>query len=313
MMTTTQFLDSDMIVLNTVESYLKNLGVNTSTLTPEAHLTLVQNARDFLYSEIVQRVPNIAPSLLRADLDVDDRAKALYMALSEHVMDPIFVQMLLQYLNTVTRNQRDNRTNMIVGALLTKICSKYILDHTHTVPKKDKKDDKKDDKKYELETPTKNDLDKIVHLQEAIKVLLGPVADIIATRCGNLNFTEALAIAACIATNDSHTITEIIASDLPVTADIFNILVNPSEIIKAALLLEKKDYTKLTENQEKFIESLKRWVFTKLDKEATQQQAYSFLLSVYGPRPDTNKYIVNIKDCGTSYSNLLTVAKFMTN
>lgn len=306
-MMTTQFLDSDMIVLNTVESYLKNLGVNTATLTPETHLTLVQNARDYLYSEIIQRVPNIAAGLLRADLTLDDRAKALYMAISEHVMDPIFVKMLLQYLDIITKNQKNNRDNMIVGALLAKILSKYIEDHT-------KADDaaKKKDKKVE-ETSSKNPLEAVTHLQEAVKTLLGPVANIIITKCGNLNFTEALAIAACISTNDETTLKEIIASNLPITADIFNILVNQSNIIKAALLLEKKDYTKLTTNQEKFVESLKRWVFFKLDKEATQQQAYAFLLSTYGPRPDTNKYLVNIKDCGTEFSNLLTVAKLMTN
>lgn len=306
-MMTTQFMDSDMIVLNTVESYLKNLGVNTATLTPETHLTLVQNARDYLYSEIIQRVPNIAAGLLRADLTLDDRAKALYMAISEHVMDPIFVKMLLQYLDIITKNQKNNRDNMIVGALLAKILSKYIEDHT-------KADDaaKKKDKKVE-ETSSKNPLEAVTHLQEAVKTLLGPVANIIITKCGNLNFTEALAIAACISTNDETTLKEIIASNLPITADIFNILVNQSNIIKAALLLEKKDYTKLTTNQEKFVESLKRWVFFKLDKEATQQQAYAFLLATYGPRPDTNKYLVNIKDCGTEFSNLLTVAKLMTN
>ena len=308
--TTTQFLDSDMIVLNTIESYLRNLGVNTSNIPPEAHLTLVQNARDYLYSEIVQRVPAIATKLLHADLDIDDRAKALYLAITDHVMDPIFVQMLLQYLGTVNRNQKNNRTSMVVGALLAKILSKYIEDHTKAPTNKKEKDKKEE---AAATSPSKSDLEKVAHIQEAVKALLGPVADIIATRCGNLNFTEALAIAACISTNDETTITEIIASNLPITADIFNILVDPSEIIRAALLLEKKDYTKLTENQEKFIESLRRWVLNKLDKEATQQQAYAFLLSVYGPRPDTNKYLVNIKDCGTSYPNLLTVAKFMTN
>lgn len=305
------FMDSDAIVLNTVESYLRSMGANTASLAPETRLALTQSARDYLYSEIAQRVPNIAANILHADLDVDDRARALYMALSDHCKDPIFVKILMQYLASFPANPNTQKTNLIVGALLAKILSKYIEDNTTTPTNSTKKEkEKKEEAKADVK-PAAN-LEVISHLQDAVAHLLGPVADVVATRCGNLTHVEALSIAACLATNDNTTVPEIISSDLPITADIFAIMADPTNIITSSLLLEKKDYLKLTPNQTKFVESLQRWVFDMLDTRATQQQLYSLLLSIYGNQPDTNKYLINVKDCGTQYSNLLTVTKFIS-
>lgn len=301
-----EFLDSDRIVLHTVESYLRSLGTPMTNLSPEQHLALVQSARDYLYSNIVQRVPAIAENILSADLDMNDKARALYLALSDHCMDPIFVNILMQYLNTL----QDPKAKLVTGALLVKITSKYIADHTTTATtSKDKKDKKA---AAEETTPTTKDLEKINHLQDAITQLLGTVANMITNRTPNVTYTEALALAAAIATNDEHTIEEIIASNLPITADIFNILADPTNLIKGALLLEKKDYPKLENNQQEFVNSLQRWVFNHLNS-VQCPMAYNFLLHVYGPKPDTNKYLVNVKDCGTDYPNLLQVVKFLAN
>lgn len=307
-MMTVEFLDSDRIVLHTVESYLRSLGTPMTNLSPEQHLALVQSARDYLYSNIVQRVPAIAEKILGADLDMNDKARALYLALSEHCMDPVFVNILMQYLNTI----QDPKSKLVTGALLVKIASKYIADHTTvaTTTSKDKKDKKATAE--ETTTPTTKELEKINHLQDAITQLLGTVANMITNRTPNVTYPEALALAAAIATNDENTIKEIIASNLPITADIFNILADPTNLIKAALLLEKKDYPKLENNQMEFINSLQRWVFNHLNS-IQCPMAYNFLLSVYGPKPDTNKYIVNVKDCGTDYTNLLQVVKFLAN
>lgn len=307
-----QFMDSDMIVLHTVESYLKNLGVDMNTMTPESQLAFMQNARDYLYSEQVQRIPSIAVNILHSDFDTDDRAKALYLAISDHVMDPVFVNMLLQYLDTFNNNSAQEE-KMVVGALLARIATKYIEDHTAPTTAKKDKTDKNDKKGDKTEEPAVTfNPDSISHIQEAIKHLLGRVANVVATKCCNLNYTQALIVAACIATNDIVTIKDIIATDLPITADVFDILTNPRNLVAGALLLEKKDYTKLTENQKKFIESLQRWTFTKLN-DITQQQCYKFLASIYGAKLDTNKYLVNVRDCGTNYSNLIQVTKFFAN
>ena len=304
------FLPSDAICLNTVESYLKTLGTPRN-LPPEAQLTLMKNARDYLYSEIAQRIPTIAPKILAADLTVDERASALFLALSKHAMDPVFITILMNYLGTINRENRNQGACLVTGALLARIMTKYIEDHSKPVVTKDKKD-KKDAEITAVDTSSIN-VDEIKHLQEAINMLLGEAANKIAVRCGNITYTEALTIAACIATNNENTIHELIASDLPVTADVLDIIVNKGELMKSALLLEKKDFTKLTTNQQKFVESLERWVFDKLEHNCTSTQAYNFLLSIYGMRPDTNKYLINVRDCGTTYSNLLQVVRLMAN
>lgn len=305
------FLPSDAICLNTVESYLKTLGTPYN-MPPEAQLTLVQNARDYLYSEIAQRVPNIAPKILSADMDTDERASALFLALSRHALDPVFIRILMNYLGTINKEGRNVGACLVTGALLARIMSKYIEDHTKpvTVVTKDKKDKKDDTKEV---APQNNNFDEIKPLQEAVNMLLGEAANKIAMRCGNITYPEALSIAACIATNNEYTIRELISSDMPVTADVLDIIQNKSELMKAALLLEKKDFAKLTQNQQKFVESLERWVFDKLEHNCTSTQAYNFLLSIYGMRPDTNKYLINVRDCGTTYSNLLQVVRLMTN
>ena len=177
---------------------------------------------------------------------------------------------------------------------------------------KTKKDKNKKSETSDASDFSNLDVEKIAHLQDAVSHLLGPIANIITAKTPNITYTEALAVAAAIATNDQTTLKEIIASELPITADILNIVENPRDLIRAALLLEKKDFTQVTENQQAFIDSLQRWVFKKLN-DIPSNQAYSFLLWVYGAKPDTNKYLINVKDCGTSNTNLLTAAKFLTN
>ena len=310
------FLPSDAICLNTVESYLKTLNTPRN-LPPEVHLNLVQNARDYLYSEIAQRVPTIAPKILSADLDLDERARALFLALYQHSMDPVFIKILMNYLGTLNKDGKNQTACLVTGALLGRIMNKYITDNTKQTTVTTTKDNNKKDKKEEVKEVTTSestsDFGSIKHIQDAVNMLLGEAANKVAMRCGNLTYAEALSIAACIATNNATTIKEIIASDLPITADVFDIIYNKNELMKAALLLEKKDFTKLTTNQQKFIDSLERWVFDKLEHNCTSTQCYNFLLSIYGVKPDTNKYLINVRDCGTNYSNLLQVVRIMAN
>jgi hypothetical protein len=314
------FLQSDVICLHTVDSYLKTINTPRN-LPPDVQLSLMQNARDHLYSEIAQRLPMIAPKILAADMDVDERASALFLAISHHAMDPVFIRILMSYLGSINKEGNNQGTCMVIGALLAKIVGKYVSDNskpttvtvTTNKDKKDKADKKEEVKEVKEVTPETIDPAPIKHIQDAINILLGEPANRIAMKCGNITYTEALSIAACIATNNEYTIREIIASDLPVTADVFDIINNKGELIKAALLLEKKDFTKLTNNQQKFVDSLERWVFDKLEHNCTSTQAYNFLLSIYGARPDTNKYLINVRDCGTNYSNLLQVVRLMAN
>ena len=307
-----QITDSDMIILNSVESYLKTLGIPVMQ-NPQEQLMVVQQAKDFMYSDIARRVPRVAAYILSADMETDTVAQGLFFSLSKHLMDPVFVKILMQYLQQMNNGE----DNGITGAFMAKVMNRYMeanwKEENTSTPKKDKKD-KKDKTETTAAAPVVNDMSAIKHIQEAVHYLLGNMAGLIASRCGNLTQSEAIAIAACIAMNNRDTITEIIKSDLPVTADIFNIVQDPSNLIKNALLLDKSEFTKLSSNQSAFVDSLKRWVYDKLNQIPTQE-SFKFLVSVYGSiRPtDTGNRLIQLKDCGMQYSNLLTVAKSLIN
>lgn len=295
-----QITDSDMIILHTTESYLQSMGSPMVT-NPQEKLIVLQQARDVLYSDIVRRVPRVAGYLMSANMETDTCAQGLYMALQRHVMDPVFIDILMQYLMKLNSPEE----NGVTGAFLTRIVSKWLEANYKPAPKTGKKD---------AEESKPLDTTPIQHIQAAINKLLGDVAAIVACHCGNLTQTEATAIAACLAMNNKDTISEILSADLPVTAQILDILKDPTNVIRAALLLEKNDFPKLTANQSAFVESLTRWVYDKLDKIPTQT-TYQFLVAVYGSiKPkETQKYIIQIKDCGTAFSNLLTVSKQLIN
>ena len=303
--------DSDMIILQSVESYLKTMGT-PNIQQPQEKLAVIQQTRDFLYSDIVRRIPRVASYLLSANLETDTIGQGLFIAISKHVMDPVFVTILMQYLY----QNKNPEENGIVGALLAKIMDRYVKANWKdtTVKPMTVAKDKKDKVEPVEVKPVTNDMTPIKHLQDAISSLLGDITNIVCCRCGNLSNTEAMAIAACIAMNNTDTIPEIIGSDLPVTASLFDIVADPSNIIKSAMLLEKSAFPKLTTNQNTFVESLRQWVYNKLNIIPTQT-SYQFLVAAYGSvRPaDTNKYLIQIKDCGNQYSNLLTVAKQLIN
>jgi hypothetical protein len=317
-----QLTDSDMVILNSLDSYLKATGM-PSNITPDQMLIFKEQARWQLYSDIVQRVPRVASYIMHADLDTDERAQGLYKALANHCLDPKFVELLLQQLRKVN-NPSDNG---ITGAFLAKVVSAYVEKHMNDNAQADigtETKAKKGEKPAPEKTQNKDMCEEIRHVYDAAACLLQNIADAIVAKCGNLDNGEdkdgrnpmALGIAACIAMNNGDAISEIIASDAPVTADIFDILNDPSNIIRGALLLDKSKFTKLSKNQEEFINSLKRWVYKKLNELPTQQ-IYGFLVAVYGTvRPEKERYfnyLIQLKDCGTQYSNLLIVAKQMFN
>lgn len=292
--------DSDMIILQSVDSYLISIGAPPSQ-NPQEKLIVQQNARDYLYSDIVQRFPRVAGYILSADMETDTVAQGLNIALSRHVMDPVFVNLLMQYLSRHTSAEE----NGIVGAYLTKILSKWIEQNTKE-PEKTKKGEK-------AESTPELSLEPVAHIKAAIDQLLGNIKNLIMTRCGNLTGNQALSIAACIAMNNDDTIKEIISSDLPITAQLFDVVKDPSNLLRSALLINKSDIPKMSTNQSAFIDSLKRWVYDKLNIIPTQA-SYQFLVSVYGTtKPDVSTKFINPKECGTQYSNLLTVAKQMIN
>ena len=301
----TTITDSDMICLQSVESFLRerNTPLNQS---PQERVIVTQQARDWLYSEIVRRFTRVAGYILQADLETDDMAKGLNHSLSKHLLDPVFVNILMSYL--AKENQAE--ANSITGAYLAKVLNKWMEQNLKpATPTKGKKDSET------ATEPTEDPLAPVQHLKNAVYALLGNMAKIISVKNADLNEGQSVAIAACLAMNNSSTIHEIIASDFPITADVFDIYADPSNIIKSILLLKKDDLpAKPSVNQTAFINSLKRWVYDMLNKIPTQS-IFQFLVSTYGGMTsvDVSDKFINPKDCGTQYSNLLTVAKQLIN
>lgn len=293
--------DSDMIILQSVESYLRSLGTPLNR-SPQDNIILTQQARDYLYSDIVRRVPRVAAYLLQADMENDTVAQGLNISLSKHVMDPVFIDLLMQYLN----KQNNVEENCITGAYLAKLMNKWMEQNIKT--DKPKKGDKAE------ETTTADPLEPVNHIDNAVNYLLGNIVGMVGVKCPNLVKSQATAVAACIAMNNNDTIMELCHSDLPVTADVLDIIADPSNIIKSALLLEKNDVpAKLSTNQTAFMDSVVRWVYKKLNQIPTQS-SYQFMVAAYGTiSVDVSTKYINPKDCGTQYSNLLTVAKQLIN
>ena len=86
--------------------------------------------------------------------------------------------------------------------------------------------------------------------------------------------------------------------NIAITAKVFNLLDNDGQykIIESALSLKKDDFQKLTSNQSAFIESLKKWVYGKLDYISTTD-CIRFLNDVYGLKPtDLGNRLIYLKD-----------------
>lgn len=303
MLAYSQTYPGDVTFLDSLESYMRKLNVSPMA-SPQERLAITENARSTLYSYDVQCLPRVTDKILEADMESDQEARGLMIAFRNHVMDPMFVNIMIQFLRT----RNDSALNGRIGALLSKVVDKYIEEHW-------KKDDKKSKDKDKSETGTP-DFDEIKHIQAAIEELLGPTANAIQVRCGNLTHPEALFIASCIAMNSQQTLKEILKYDLPITADIFGNLTDPDPIIRGSLTLLKADVpSKPTANQSAFLESLKRWIYTMLEKiPGGTTVCYQYLVGVYkSVSPDVSPYYIQIKDCGTMYTNLLTVAKQIVN
>ncbi len=297
--------DSDMIILQSVESYLNSIGMKSSiNQSPQEKLFLMQQAKNYLYSEIVRRFPRVAAYILHADMEKDNIAQGLNLSLSKHVMDPVFINLLMQYL------AKDNNAeaNCVCGAYLARIMSKWLDQNVEVSDKK--KVDKKDKTEATSTESGKDPKEPVAHIHWAITQLLGNITAIISTRYGDtLSEDQILAIAACLAMNNDNTIKELLYCDYPITADVLDVIRQPEAFIKSAILLKKDDLPgKPSANQQAFLDSLKRWTYKKLNDVPTQV-SYQKLVEFYGVIPaKVEKNFINPRECGNSYPNLTMVA-----
>ena len=301
--------ERDAIALESVESFKKKKGVSTPMSAMDA-VTQDVVFKNELYSKIAERMPTYALNLMGTDYTENKFLQGLFAALTQHSLSPEFIAILLQSLEQ--RHDPDApKARAVVGALLVDIVTRYTADHSNITISNDEKKKKKDeDEKISPEVASAT-----AEAKRAAHLLLGELSNDVKSVCAELEDHQALLIAGCIATGGAEAVKKIIAMDYPVTAEVFNIVIRDREvfdsILRASLLLEAEKYTKLTANQKTFIESLKRWVFTTINSLADPQAICQFLISTYGSaKPtDTKKYLIQIKDCPTSYGYLLAVAR----
>lgn len=303
--------DSDMIILQSVESYLKSIGTPVSQ-SPQEKLYVYQQARDYLYSEIVRRMPRVVCYILSSDLENDSIAQGLNYALYKHCMDPIFINVLMQYMSSQKSSTSDDERG-IIGAYLAKVLDKWISQNINEKTEDSASNGKKKNEKPVENTNEDTALEPVAHLKTAIESLLGHLTSLITIRSGDITGNQALAVAAFIAMDNAEGLKGLIASDIPVTAKVLDCVKNPSNLIKYSLLLDKSELPKLTPTQTKFLESLKRWVYDKLNI-LQESVIWQFLVGTYGTqKPDVSTKVINPKDCGGQYPKLFTVAKQLIN
>lgn len=294
--------DSDMIILESVDSYLQKQHAPTNCSAQEKFF-IIQSAKEYLYSEIAVRLPRVAGYILAANMETDECAKGLNASLSKHVMDPIFVNILLQSL----ARTNSNIDNCTVGAYLAKLLSSWMSQNIKTDEKNKKGEVVNEAPKLEVQ------LEPVKHIDAAIRMLLGYVITQVKTKCVNLSDAQCMAVAACLAMNSRATIVELINSDLPITADILDIYGNLDITVREVLLIDKQAADipgKLSANQTAFVDSLKRWTYNKLNR-IPIQSCYQFLVATYGAinNIDTSNKLVNPRDCGNQYPNLVELTK----
>lgn len=283
-------MDTDEVCLDSVESYIRRIGAPVPR-TPEEKLVITQHARDMLYSDIANRLPRIAAYLLDVG-DGEEKAKALRFSIERHCMDAAFVNVVMQRLATNGFLEDAH----LVGALFVTIVNKYFEDHKPTSKMKAE----------EVEELQKKNVQETQHLKNAISVLLKDIIVSVKEYCPGLNDeVEIPAIAGAIAVNNETTLSELMNFDKQLTADIFKVYADPDKIIRAALLMKKNNYIKLTATQQKFVQTLKDFVFKKLDQ-LDMTMCYRFLLSVYNDmKPKTSEYLICITDVSKAqYPNL---------
>ncbi len=296
-----QLTDSDMIVLESVDSFLQKQGVPMN-VAPQERFIALQSTKEYLYSEIATRIVRLSGYIMSANLESDTAAQGLNASLSKHLTDPICVNIIMQALGR-SNNLVDN---CIVGAYFTRVLSNWIAQNVKYDEKNKKGEVVNAAPKIEVQ------LEPVKHIDLAINMLLGPIINKVKAKCVNLNDSDSKAVAASLAMNNASTIFELIASDLPVTADVLDIILDVycdlDDIIMSTLRIDANSPDlpgKLSENQTVFVDSLKRWIYKKLN-EIPIQSGYQFLVATYGNynNIDPSTKFINLRECGNQYANL---------
>lgn len=309
--THTVMLDpGDHILTENVESLMAKQQVGyPGGITPQQYAYAEEVTRQNFYLDAVPRVPRVIQYIFESDLDTDKTAAGLEYGIKNLLIyDPNFLVSLMTYLAQPTINPNGIAA---VGAFMVKIMTEYA----------DKLKEAADTKKDKTEKVEKDEeAEGIERISKNVGTLLRNVVEIVDINCPGLTETEKLATAAAIAMQNHQTLGILLQNNLPVTANLLDIIRNSGNnkgmnlVIASAFLLEKKDFPKLTENQEKFIDSLSTYVF-KLINEKGPTEICALFGWIYGSydcrNVDLEKYIIDPRACGTQYSRLHATIKTM--
>jgi hypothetical protein len=311
--THTVMLDpGDHILTENVESLMAKQQVGyPGGITPQQYAYAEEVTRQNFYLDAVPRIPRVIQYIFESDLDTDKTAAGLEYGIKNLlVYDPNFLVSLMTYLAQPTINPNGIAA---VGAFMVKIMTEYAD------KLKEAADTKKDKDKTE-KVEKDEEAEGIERISKNVGTLLRNVVEIVDINCPGLTETEKLATAAAIAMQNHQTLGILLQNNLPVTANLLDIIRNSGNnkgmnlVIASAFLLEKKDFPKLTENQEKFIDSLSTYVF-KLINEKGPTEICALFGWIYGSydcrNVDLEKYIIDPRACGTQYSRLHATIKTM--
>lgn len=300
----------DNILTENIESLMKKQNY-PGGLTPAQYAYAEEVTRQNFYQAAIPRVPRVVQYIFDSDLDNDQSAQGLEYGLKNLlIFDEGFLVNLMTYLAQGGINPSGVAS---VGAFMVKIISEY-----HEEKKNEKTDakGKKDEEKKEKD-PREDGIERI---SKNVGILLRNVVEIVDINCPGLSDTEKLATAAAIAMQNHQTILLLLENDLPVTANLLDIIRNGGNnkamnlVVASAFLLEKKDFPKLSKNQENFIDSLSTYVFKLVNEKGPTEitALFGWIYGSYDGRTiDLEKYIIDPRACGTQYSRLHATVKGM--
>lgn len=303
------------VVLNSVQSYMDSRRIPRS-MSPAENIIQENIYRQQLYSEIVECMPTYAYYVLSHGDDGDMFAKGIREALTNHIKDREFIDIMLQYLNGL-RDTDAPKQRAMVGALLIDLITRDFSTVSKITPEDDvKKKDKKSDKKEE-ETLTPEE-EAAINAMEPARIaaanLLAGLTQSIQGVCPELSEIDAQYVGGCILMGGEACIKNIYNYNIPVTADVFDIVINDKEtfesILSSALLLEASAFQKTGANQKAFIDSLTRWVYKTLNTVTDPIKLHQFIVLTYGTiSPNVQTKLIKPNDCGPTYGYLHNVVK----
>lgn len=300
----------DSILTENVESLMAKQQVGyPGGITPQQYAYAEEVTRQNFYLEAVPRVPRVIQYIFEADLDTDKMAEGLdYGIRNLLVYDQNFLVSLMTYLAQPNINPGGIAA---VGAFMVKIMNEYLEKQKEKADSKGKKD-KTEEKDAEAEG--------IERLSQQVGTLLRNIVEAVDISCPGLTDHEKLATAAAIAMQNDQTIGILLQNDLPVTANLLDIIRNSGNnkamnlVIASAFLLEKKDFPKLSENQDKFMDSLSTYMF-RLVNEKGPTEICALFGWIYGSYDckniDLEKYLIDPRACGAQYKRLHDTARSM--